>query len=365
MNARVAVAGPVPDLAPQLRRERRRASLVLVGSAALLVVAGLLSVAVGARGITPDVLFAVLFDRIGVDLGVAFSEVDASIVLDLRLPRTLGGALVGAGLGVAGAALQGLFRNPLADPGLIGLSSGARLFASAYIVLGATPLLSWAADLGPVALPLFAVAGAWVAVLLVYRLGRFDGRVDVARMLLAGVALAVLAEALSGVLALVAEDPQLRAVTMWSLGSLGGMTWGAVAVLAAGTLVTLFATRYMARTLNVMLLGERDARQLGVSVERTKRWIVALVALAVGVGVAFAGIIGFVGLVVPHVVRLAAGPDHRVVLPGAALLGAAMVLLADVVARTAIAPAELPLGVVTALIGTPFFLGLLLRKEHL
>lgn len=354
----------LPAAASELvRRSRRRGTLVLVGVAGLLALCLLVSVGVGALPLAPGEVLAILAHAVGLDVGVPFTPVEADVLLAIRLPRTLGGALVGAGLGVAGAVLQGLFRNPLADPGLIGLSSGAKLAASLFLVLGATPALSWAAHLGPAALPAFAVVGAWGAAWLVYRLGLRGGRVDVARMLLAGIALAVIAEALGGLLAFVAEDAQLRAVTMWRLGSLGGMTWTATGLLAAFTAVAFLPARRLAHTLNAMLLGERDASQLGVDVERTKRLAIGVATVAVGAGVAFAGVIGFVGLVVPHLVRMVAGPDHRVVIPGSALLGGAVLLGADAVARTLVAPAEVPLGVVTALLGAPFFLALLLRRD--
>jgi len=273
--------------------------------------------------------------------------------------------LIGGGLAVAGAAMQGLFRNPLADPGLIGVSSGAAVAAVATIVLGATVLDFATQALGPFALSIAAFGGGAATTLLVYRLSLVHGTVSVSTMLLAGIAINAVAGAITGIFTFVADDAQLRSLTFWSMGSLGGATWPAVAAAAPFIgLATLAVLRY-ARPLNALLLGEAEAGHLGCNVERLKRSVVLLVALSVGAAVAVAGIIGFVGLVVPHLLRLTLGPDHRFLLPGAALLGASLLLGADLIARTLVAPAELPIGIVTAIIGGPFFMYLLQRGRRL
>jgi iron complex transport system permease protein len=332
---------------------------VLAGLAGLLAVVALAALGTGAVAIGPGQVLAILADAVGVALPWPFEARQALVLTGIRLPRVLLGMLVGAGLAVSGAAMQGLFRNPLADPGLIGVSSGAALGAVTVIVLGA----SLSTALGAVLLPGAAFLGGAVATVVVYRLATSGGRTSVATMLLAGIALNALAGAGTGVLTFVADDAQLRDLTFWTLGSLGGATWSALAVLAPCILACVLAAPLLARPLNVMLLGEQEAAHLGIDAQRVKRVVVAGAALCVGAAVAVSGIIGFVGLVVPHLLRLAVGPDHRTLLPGSALLGAALLVAADLLARTVVAPAELPLGIVTALVGGPFFLWLLLRQK--
>lgn len=347
------LAPPVPPL--------RRTPIVLGGMGVALVAVLVLSVGVGSVAIAPREVVAILARALGLDLGVAFTAQQELVLLHIRLPRVLLGALVGGALGVSGALMQGLFRNPLAEPGLVGVSAGAGLFAVAFIVLGAG--LALPPLVAAHALALAAFAGGLATTLTVYRLATRGGQTAVATLLLAGVALAALAGAGTGLLLFVADDAQIRTVTFWSLGSLGGASWTALGGSAPFLLLAIAAAPLLARPLNALLLGESEAFHLGVRVERVKRMTVVVTALGVGAAVAAAGVIGFVGLVVPHVVRLALGPDHRVVLPGSALLGAVLLPLADLVARTLVAPAELPIGIVTALAGAPFFLWLLLRHR--
>ena len=351
---------------PSLHQASRRVLPVVekgtLGLLVLTVLLGLLSIVclgTGAVSMAPGQVLAVLGKGLDLTLPWAFEPHHEAIVLSIRLPRILLGILIGGGLAVAGAAMQGLFRNPLADPGLIGVSSGAAVAAVATIVLGATQTL------GSFALSIAAFGGGAATTLLVYRLSLVHGSVSVSTMLLAGIAINAVAGAITGVFTFVADDAQLRSLTFWSMGSLGGATWPAVAAAAPFTgLATLAVLRY-ARPLNALLLGEAEAGHLGCNVDRLKRSIVLLVALSVGAAVAAAGIIGFVGLVVPHLLRLTLGPDHRFLLPGAALLGASLLLGADLIARTLVAPAELPIGIVTAIIGGPFFMYLLQRGRRL
>ncbi|CAM3711308.1 Hemin transport system permease protein HmuU [compost metagenome] len=285
----------------------------------------------------------------------------AELILgQIRLPRTLLGLTVGAVLALSGVAMQGLFRNPLADPGLVGVSAGAALGAAVAIVGG-----SWMGGIpevfAPYLLSLCAFLGGLGVTALVYRLGRRDGQTNVATMLLAGIALTALAGAAVGLFTYLADDATLRTLTFWNLGSLNGASylrlWPLVLV---AVVVSLWLPR-RAQALNALLLGESEARHLGIEVEKLKRELVFCTALGVGAAVAAAGLIGFIGLVVPHLVRLLAGPDHRVLLPASLLAGASLLLFADLIARLALAPAELPIGIVTAFIGAPFFLYLLLR----
>lgn len=284
------------------------------------------------------------------------------IVRELRLPRTLLAVLVGAGLATAGAVTQGVFRNPLADPGLIGVASGAALAAVAVIVLQDTWLQGWVMLMGSFAIPVAAFVGGLFVTLLIYRLGTRDGQTQVAMLLLAGVAINVLTGALTGILTYMADDQALRSMTFWSMGSLAHGRWVDVWVLALCIVVPLLLLPRFARLLNALLLGENVATHLGFAVQSSKLLLIACAALMVGASVAVAGMIGFIGLVVPHLIRLLVGPDHRLLLPASALLGASLLMLADMIARTWLAPADLPIGLVMAVIGGPVFLSLLLKQ---
>lgn len=285
------------------------------------------------------------------------------ILAQIRMPRTLLGLMVGMVLALCGVAMQGLFRNPLADPGLVGVSSGAALGAAVAIVGGAA-LGGLPEFIAPYLLSACAFAGGLAVTALVYRLGRQDGQTNVATMLLAGIALTALAGAAIGLFTYLADDATLRTLTFWNLGSLNGASYARLWPLLLVTLAVALWLPRRARALNALLLGESEARHLGFEVERLKRELVFCTALGVGAAVAAAGMIGFIGLVVPHLMRLLVGPDHRLLLPASALAGASLLLLADLAARMVLAPAELPIGIVTALIGAPFFLYLLVRGRR-
>ncbi len=293
----------------------------------------------------------------------ALSMRDSVIVYDIRLPRIVMGMLVGAALAVSGAVMQGLFRNPLADPGLVGVSAGAGLGAVSVIVLGATVLAPLTALLGSYALPFAAFGGGLLTTIILYNVATRQGRTSIATMLLAGIALGAMAMALTGVLVYIADDRQLRDLTFWQLGSLAGATWLKIAGAGPIIVLALATTPFMAKGLNALALGEATASHLGVPVQRLKYVAIVAVSAAIGASVAVSGGIGFVGIVVPHLLRLAIGPDNRYLLPASALLGACLLLLADAVSRTIVAPAELPIGIVTAAVGGPFFLWILLRKR--
>ena len=286
------------------------------------------------------------------------------IVQQIRLPRLVVGLCVGAVLGVCGAALQGLFRNPLADPMIIGVSSGGVLGAALVIVAGKALAPQFLSAAGPVALPIGAFTGSMVAIVAVYALGQRAAVNAVGSLILAGIAINAIAQAGLGYLIFVAFDEQLRELIFWSMGSLGRTSWESLipaALLMAGSAALMLR---LAPALNAFLLGEREAAHLGVNVTAMKRQVIVLTALGVGAAVATSGLIGFIGLAAPHIIRLFAGADHRIVLPGSALLGALLVLCADLIARTAVAPAELPIGVLTSAIGGPFFLWLLGRYRR-
>ncbi len=297
------------------------------------------------------------------DTESALSVRDRIIIYDIRLPRVILGTLIGASLAVSGAVMQGLFRNPLADPGIVGVSAGAGLGAVSVIVLGGTIFAPVVALFGLYALPLAAFFGALAFTLILYRVATRRGQTSIATMLLAGIALGAMAAAYIGVLVYVADDKQLRDLTFWSLGSLAGASW--IKILASGPLIAfaLVISPFLARGLNGLALGEASASHLGIPVQRFKRIAIVTVAAATGASVAVSGGIGFVGVVVPHLLRLVIGPDHRYLLPAAALLGASLLLIADAVSRTIVAPSELPIGIVTAAVGAPFFLWILLRRR--
>jgi iron complex transport system permease protein len=292
----------------------------------------------------------------------------AEVFWHIRAPRLAMGLLAGVALGLAGALVQGLFRNPLADPGLIGVQAGAALGAAAFIVLA--PLAGWAAVgfhtswLGLGGTVLGAFLSALLTTFLVWQLARRHGHVAVTRLLLVGVAVNALAGAALGLLTHFATDAQLRALSFWMLGSLAPSHWMAVACVLPAVLLTTWLAPRLAAPLDALSLGEAQATLTGVDVASLQRRCVALAALAVAAVTSVIGMVGFIGLLAPHWVRLLCGPAHRAVLPGSALLGASLVLLADTAARTWLAPAELPLGVLTGLIGAPTFLWLLRGPAH-
>ena len=325
----------------------------------LLIIMSVASLSVGASGAS---LWNGLWQLIW---GEAINARDAIILFDIRLPRLALGILVGAALAVSGAVMQGLFRNPLADPGLVGVGAGAGLGAITAIVLGGMLPLMLRDVLSYYLVPLAAFLGGWLTTILLYRISTSRGRTSVAVMLLGGIAMGALAGAISGVLIYMADDAQLRDLTFWGLGSLAGATWDKVLIAGPLILLALATTPFLARSLNGLALGEAPAAHLGIPVQRMKNISILTVAAATGAAVAVSGGIGFVGIVVPHLLRLLIGPDHRYLLPNAALLGATLLIAADMISRTIIAPAELPIGIVTATLGGPFFLWILLRNRSL
>nr|WP_216365208.1 MULTISPECIES: iron ABC transporter permease [unclassified Roseobacter] len=355
----MAVVDDARSATPIAGDREARARLCFVFLAGLLVIVSVASLTTGASGISLVDVFNTLASGEPLDL------VTRTVLWDIRLPRLLMGILVGAALAVSGAVMQGLFRNPLADPGLVGISAGAGLGAITAIVLGGLLPLAVRDMVGFYLVPFAAFFGGWASTILLYAVSTSRGRTSVAVMLLAGIALGALTGALSGILVYMADDQQLRDLTFWGLGSLAGATW--IKLLVAGPLiiVALAAAPFLARSLNGLALGEAAAAHLGIPVQRMKAIAILTVAAAVGAAVAVSGGIGFIGIVVPHLLRIAVGPDHRFLLLNAALLGAAMLIAADMISRTIIAPAELPIGIVTATIGGPFFLWILLRNRSL
>lgn len=284
------------------------------------------------------------------------------VIHEIRFPRTLLCMLVGAILALCGTVMQGLFRNPLAEPGIIGVSAGASLGAALAIVLLGN-LNFDARWMNAITLPLCAFLGGALTTIVVYRLGTNKFGTSVTIMLLAGVAVSAVSGAGIGYLNYVADDQMLRDLTLWSMGSFAGANWQSITLCGITLLGLYFYFTRRAMALNALLLGESEACHLGIPIQRLKRALIVLSAVGVGVTVSAAGMIGFVGLVVPHLGRMLVGPDHRNLLPVSALLGALLLTIADMFARVAAAPAELPIGIVTALVGAPFFLYLLFQQK--
>ena len=332
---------------------------ILISLAAFLFIMILLSLMVGAFSMSPVTILAILVapvaSLVGIDLSSSFTAIEETVFWNIRMPRVMLGILTGVSLAVAGAAMQGLFRNPLADPGLIGVSSGAAFAAVAVIVFSGNIL-------GIFTLPIAAFAGGVVTTLLVYKISTRNGKTSIPTMLLAGIAIGAIAGAGTGVFTYLADDNELRTLTFWTMGSLASATWESILSILPLVIIAMVLLPLHARSLNAFLIGENISGHLGFDPDKTKKQVILLSALLVGAAVASAGIIGFVGLVVPHLVRLLAGPDHRIVLPGSMLLGAAFMLSADLIARTIVSPSELPIGIIMAIIGGPFFLWLLMHR---
>jgi iron complex transport system permease protein len=339
---------------------RRRSAIILL-AAALVVLASVLSMGLGPTGLSLDSLPGAARAVLGHSSDA--DDLRAGLVLlNVRLPRTLIGLFVGGALAAAGVLMQSLFRNPLADPGLIGVSSGAALAAVATIAFGQTIAVTWLKVLGIYLLPTAAFVGGLSTTLVLVWLASRRGELVIGVLLLSGIAVGAFAGSLTGLMAYASDDRELRDLTLWSLGSLSGASWTKVMAIAPFAAALLVVLPPLTRALNGLLLGEAEAFHLGIDIERAKRVIIAATAGAVGAAVAVAGIVGFVGLVVPHLVRQIAGSDHRKVMPASVLLGGALVVGADVIARMVVRPAELPLGIIMALVGAPVFLNIIVRR---
>ena len=295
--------------------------------------------------------------------GFSSSSQIHTILFDIRLPRILLALCLGVILAISGAVMQGLFRNPLADPSLIGVSGGASVGASIVIVMAGEWIQSGSA-LGLSAVAVGAFVGGFIATILVYRLATSEVGTSVTTMLLAGIAIGAIAGALNSLLSYFADNDMLRQISLWQMGNLSTANWSRVAMVAAVAALLGGLFPWDSRALNALLLGESEARHLGIDVQRVKRRLIVLTALGIGTSVAMAGMIGFVGLIVPHAIRLLIGPDHRWLLPGSALAGGLLLIIADSLARVVVAPTELPTGILTALLGAPFFVALLIQRRR-
>nr|WP_051741756.1 iron ABC transporter permease [Kitasatospora sp. MBT66] len=336
-------------------RRPGRTTLLTAGLAVALVVCAVLAAGTGAYRIPLGDILASFGHRLGLG-GHELDRVPESVLWNVRLPRVVLALLVGGSLGCAGALMQGVFGNPLAEPAVIGVSSGGAVGAVGCIVLGLDALGTWTVTAS-------AFVTGLLTVFAVYAMSRSGGRSEVVTLILTGVAVNAFCGALIGLFLFTADTAAISQVTFWQLGSLSQATWGKVLGVLPFALVGLAVAPRYARSLDLLALGERPARHLGVDVERMRLVLITVVALLTAAAVAVSGIIGFVGLVVPHLLRMLAGPGHRFLLPASALAGALVLVAADLAARTLAEPAELPLGVLTALIGSPFFFWLLRRTR--
>ena len=346
-----------------LTRRYREAGVetrLAIGVAALgtlLAAAALVSLTMGPVKISPGHVAGVILQPLGIE-DISITRTEELVIAQIRLPRIIVGGLVGMALGTAGAAMQGLFRNPMADPGIIGVSSGGATGAVLAIALHLDRLF-------PLALPLFAFSGAMGAAFLVYGIAALGGRFSMATLLLAGVAVgSFLGAVISATLVTLPNNDSVREILFWLAGGLDARSWNHVRLSAPLIMLGLGCLFVLSRNLNLLMLGDDEARSLGVRVSLTRPLILTAASLVTGVAVAVSGTIAFVGLVVPHILRILIGPDNRVLLPLSALGGGLFVIAADTLARTIVQPAEFRVGILTSLVGAPFFLLLLLRNKR-
>lgn len=337
--------------------------IITIMSVALFIVT-LFSLSIGAVSIPTIDVGILLLQKIGLFSAIEIDNTYEVVLNSIRLPRIIMTLLIGGALGVSGASLQGLFRNPLVEPSLIGVSGGAAAAVVVVIVFGgafALPATGWLHDS---ALALMAFGGGLGATLLVLKLSNQQGKTNIAVLILIGVAMNALAGAIIGLAIFYADDNQLRTFTFWTLGDLGGATWDKLFIAGPLLLCSAVVLAFFSNQLNAFSIGEAEAFHMGVDTERTKKVIIVLSALAVGISVSMAGMIGFIGLVVPHVIRISFYSDNKLVLPASVICGALLLVVADLIARTIVSPSELPIGVVTALLGAPFFIALLLNAKQ-
>jgi len=326
----------------------------------LMIATTVASIRYGAMDFSAHDMAAAVWGKLSGSSGL---PLDQRIFIELRVPRAILCLLVGACLGVGGTLMQALFRNPIVEPGLVGTSSGAAFGAALFYVFGA--LLQ--VNLGGWTLPLAACAGGVLSTYLVFALAhtKYEGRSSILRLLLTGLAINALFMSGIGFLSYIARDPSARSIIYWNLGTLSGADWNSVLAVGAATVGGLVPAIALAKSLNALMIGEDEAVALGINVGRLKWTVLTINVLMVAVATAFTGVISFVGLIVPHILRIVRGPDNRFLIPGSALLGGTLLSIADLIARVTLRPAELPIGIVTAVVGVPVFLSLLRSREYL
>lgn len=341
-----------------------RTAVIITALSIMLVCTVLFSLTIGAVAIPVQDVIIILFQKAGLFTQIEVDSTHEIVLTSIRFPRIFMTLLIGAALGVSGASLQGLFRNPLVEPSLIGVSGGAASGVVLVIVFGTLLALPKEGILYHSIIPFAAFAGGLLATFMVLQLSNQAGKTNIAVLVLVGVAINALAGAIIGLAIFYADDNQLRTFTFWTLGDLGGATAAKLLITAPLLFISIIILLFYSGTLNAIALGEAEAYHMGVDVERAKRIIIFFSALAVGISVSLAGMIGFIGLVIPHLVRVLFHADNRLVLPASVIGGAWLLIVSDVIARTIVSPAELPIGVVTALIGSPFFIMLLVKAKR-
>ncbi|TLU97962.1 FecCD family ABC transporter permease [Dyadobacter luticola] len=322
------------------------------------------SVCIGALSISLKELWEIVASQLGIIQKTNVEEQKSIVFWVIRLPRVCLAVLIGAALGIAGASLQGLFRNPIADATLIGVTSGASLFAIFVLMLNVKYFSMLNELAGVYSISFVAFVGAALTTLLVYQLSKIAGDGGVTTLLLCGIAINAFVGAITGLMTYLADDQQLRSITFWNLGSLGGATWTSVLAVAPFVAISVLFMPYLSKALNLLVLGESQAASLGVNLKSLKQKVIILATMGVGASVAVAGTIGFVGLIVPHIIRTTFGPNHKTLIIGSALSGAIVLTLADTISRTIVAPSELPIGILTSLLGTPFFIYILWEQKR-
>lgn len=330
---------------------------------AVLLVALLLSLLLSIRVGAVNISYGKIFAFLGVG-NAHYAPIEEALFWQIRLPRVLLCAFVGACLSVSGALMQALFRNPIVEPGLVGTSAGAAFGAAFVFVMGGSISSALTVNLGPFLLPLFAFAGGFAATAIVYKLSSIFGKTNVNTMLLAGIAVNAMANGGTGFFSYIARDPQARSITFWNLGTLSGADWHAVYMVGISTVVCILLALRHTKGLNALMLGEDEAKYLGVHTERLKVRIIIINTFMVAIATSVVGVIAFVGLVVPHLMRMIKGSDNRFLIISSALAGAILLNATDMVSRTIVAPSEFPIGIITAVIGAPVFLFLLIRNSR-
>jgi iron complex transport system permease protein len=332
--------------------------------AIILIISLIVSARVGAVDLSYEKIFAFIGKAFGFNVHTSFTTIEEQVFFQIRFPRVILCAFVGAALSVSGALMQALFRNPIVEPGLVGTSSGAAFGAAFVFVMGKSIAGSYADTLGPFLLPLFAFSGGFLSTIIVYKLSNVFGKTNVNTMILAGIAMNALANGGTGFFSYIARDPQARSITFWNLGTLSGADWRGVMLVGISTTAGILLCLRYSKGLNALLLGEEEAGYLGVNTEKLKRNVILLNTFIVAMATSLVGVIAFLGLIVPHILRMLKSSDNRFLIIGSALLGAILLNLADMVARILVAPSEFPIGIITAFVGAPVFLYMLISNSR-
>lgn len=329
---------------------------VILWMTLILVASIVAATAIGAVPVPIDDTVKILLRPLGLFSEASFADGKENIIFYVRFPRVLVAVLVGAALSASGCVMQGMFRNPMADPGVIGLSSGAGFGAVVAVSLGLTAKSMFV-------MPVFAIAGAILAAFIVYLIASRGGKIPVLTLVLAGIAVSTFLGSLTSLVLTKMNESKVTEYLFWAVGSLGGRRWEHVLIIIIPVVVLLTILYFFSRDLNILLLGEDEAHSLGLDPTKTRRTLLLLVSITTAMAVSVSGSISFVGLIVPHIVRLIVGPDHRILLPASALAGSIFMVVCDLIARTAIIPAEIGVGIVTSLLGAPYFIYLLNRAR--